>query len=146
VRIERRPFAQGLTLMGSSPSGRDVLKQLAIARMAVGVAALAAPKTVGRAWIGAEGASPAVAMVTRAFAVRDFALGLGAYLATQKDAPVRGWIEAGLLSDAVDVVSTLRGPAPLTRKLMIAATGLAAVVGGLIAIQDLDRATAPTAG
>ena len=66
--------------MVTEARGRDMVTQLAIARMAVGVAGFLAPKRVGRAWIGNEGASPLVAVVTRAFAVRDFALGLGTYL------------------------------------------------------------------
>ena len=129
--------------MAFAPRGRDMVMQLAIGRMAVGVAGLVAPKAVGRAWIGSEGKSPLVAVVTRAFAVRDLALGLGAYLAVQNDAPVRGWIEAGLLSDAVDVFSTLRGPIPVTRKLMIVVTALTAVGSGYFALQSLEESVPP---
>jgi hypothetical protein len=128
------------------PRGQDTVTRLAIARMAVGVAGFLAPKRVGRAWIGGEGASPLVAVVTRAFAVRDFALGLGAYLAVQRGAPVRGWVEAGVLSDAADVLATLRSPVPLARRLLIAATALSAVAGGALALQSLEEPSPPAAG
>ncbi|MGH9033807.1 MAG: hypothetical protein ACRDY4_09035 [Acidimicrobiia bacterium] len=124
-------------------SGREVAKRLALARMAVGVAGLLMPRTFGRAWVGDEAASPRIAMITRAFAVRDLALGLGAYLAVQKEAPVRGWLEAGLLSDATDVLSTLRGPVPAGRKLMVVAAAMVAVSGGAMAMQNLEDATLP---
>src|SRR5207245_7680107 len=98
--------------MSMIPTGREGARQLAVARMAVGVAGLIAPRAFGRAWVGADGASSRVAMITRAFAVRDFALGLGGFIAMQKEGPVRGWIEAGLLCDLADAVSTLKGPVP----------------------------------
>jgi hypothetical protein len=106
--------------------------------MAVGLAGFVAPRTFGRLWIGREGGSRHVAMVTRAFAARDFALGLGAYLAVQKDAPVRGWVEAGLLSDSLDLLATLRGPLPALRKVGLAGGVLAAVAGGVLSLQGLD--------
>jgi hypothetical protein len=124
-------------------SGRDVAKQLAIGRMAVGAIGFVMPKTFGRIWVGRDAASPHVAVITRAFAVRDFALGLGVYLAVQRDAPIRGWLEAGLLSDAADVLSTLRGPVPAARKLGLAATAVTGVAGGALALQNLEEASLP---
>jgi hypothetical protein len=109
--------------------------------MAVGLAGFVAPRTFGRLWIGRDGGSRHVAMVTRAFAARDFTLGLGTYLAVQKDAPVRGWLEAGLLSDSLDVLATLRGPLPLLRKLSIAGAALVGVAGGVLALQGGDDET-----
>ena len=125
--------------MGMIQTGRAGAAQLALGRMAVGVAGFVAPRTFGRVWIGSAGGSANVAMVTRAFAVRDFALGLGTYLAVQKDAPVRGWIEAGLLCDSLDVLATLRGPLPLVRKLVVAGGALAAVAGGVLALREDDE-------
>lgn len=124
-------------------SGRDVAKQLAMGRMAVGVIGFVMPKTFGRVWVGSDAASPRIAMITRAFAVRDFALGLGAYLAVQRDTPIRGWLEAGLLSDTADVLSTLRGPVPVARKLGLAAAAMTGVAGGALALQNLEEASLP---
>ncbi len=124
--------------MGLTDTGRTAAAQLAIGRMAVGVAGFVAPRTFGRVWIGSDAGSSRVAMITRAFAIRDLALGLGAYLAIQKDAPLRGWIEAGLLSDSADVLTSLRGPVPLARKLVLAGASLAGVVGGFVALQNAE--------
>jgi hypothetical protein len=129
--------------MSPIDSGREVAKQLALGRMAVGVIGFVMPKTFGRVWVGSEAASARVAMITRAFAVRDFALGLGAYLAVQRDAPVRGWLEAGLLSDTADVLSTFRGPVPVARKLALAGAALTGVAGGALALQNLEGASLP---
>jgi hypothetical protein len=111
-------------------------QQLAIGRMAVGIAGFVAPRTFGRFWMGAEAATPQIAPITRAFAVRDFALGLGAFLAIQKGTPVRGWLEAGLLSDAADTYGALRSPAPMIRKLAMAAASLSGVAGGVLALRQ----------
>jgi hypothetical protein len=129
--------------MSWTGSGREVAGRLALARMAVGVTGFLMPKTFGRLWVGRDATSPHVAMITRAFAVRDFALGLGAYLAVQRDTPLRGWLEAGLLSDAADVLSTLRGPVPAGRKLMTIAAAMVGVSGGALALQSLEEASLP---
>ncbi|MGH8986955.1 MAG: hypothetical protein ACRDY6_24250 [Acidimicrobiia bacterium] len=124
-------------------NGRELAKQLAIGRMAVGVIGFVMPKTFGRVWVGNDAASARIAMITRAFAVRDFALGLGAYLAVQRETPVRGWLEAGLLSDTADVLSTFRGPVPAARKLALAAAAMTGVAGGALALQNLEGASLP---
>lgn len=117
-------------------TGREGAAQLALGRMAVGAAGFIAPRTFGRLWVGGDARTRQVAMITRAFAIRDFALGLGAYLSVQRDAPVRGWIEAGLLSDSADVLATLRGPMPWLRKLPLAGAALVGVAGGVLALRE----------
>jgi len=129
--------------VSSLDGGHAVAKQLAIGRMAVGVIGFVMPKTFGRVWVGSDAASPRIAMITRAFAVRDFALGLGAYLAVERDTPVRGWLEAGLLSDAADVLSTFRGPVPVARKLALAGAAMTGVAAGALALQNLEGASLP---
>ena len=123
-------------------TGREGATRLGAARMAFGVAALAAPTTFGRAWIGDEAGSSVVAVITRAFGVRDVALGLGAVLAARRGAPVRGWVEAGLLCDACDVIATLTSGLPPVKKVPIAASALTAVVGGVLSLQGLEAAQA----
>jgi hypothetical protein len=48
-----------------------------------------------------------VKVLARAFGARDLAIGLGVVIALDRGAPVRGWIEAGALSDGVDTLATL---------------------------------------
>ncbi len=124
------------------PTGREGATRLGVARIAFGVAALAAPTMFGRAWVGDEGSSASVALITRAFGVRDVALGLGAVLAARRGAPVRGWIEAGLLCDTCDVIATLTSGLPTVKKMPIAASAVTAVIGGVLSLQGLEAAPA----
>ena len=50
-----------------------------------------------------------------------------------------------MLSDAADVLATLRSPVPMTRRLLIAATALSAVAGGSLALQSLKESSPPAA-
>ena len=120
---------------------RDGVQTFAVGRMAFGVGGFLAPRLFGRLWIGRDAGSPRVGVITRAFAIRDFALGLGTYLAVQKDAPVRGWLEAGLLCDLGDVVANLAGSLPAVRKFGVAAMSAAGVAAGALALQHLEELT-----
>jgi hypothetical protein len=73
----------------------------------VGAAFVLSPGLAGRLWIGPDAGRRAVKVLGRAFGVRDLALGLGVAIALERGAPVRGWVEGGVLSDAVDVAATL---------------------------------------
>ena len=75
--------------------------------MLVGAAFILAPGLAGRLWIGGDAVRRPVKVLGRAFGVRDLALGLGVVIALDRGAPVRGWLEAGVLSDAVDVCAGL---------------------------------------
>ena len=86
---------------------RDLALAHARGRMLVGAAFVIAPGLAGRLWIGADAAQGSVKVVARAFGVRDLALGLGVVIALDRGTPVRGWIEAGVLSDAVDFCASL---------------------------------------
>jgi hypothetical protein len=85
---------------------RDLALLHAWGRIVVGGAFVLAPGLAGRLWIGADSERRAVKVLGRAFGVRDLALGLGVVIALERGAPVRGWIEGGVLSDAVDVTAT----------------------------------------
>jgi hypothetical protein len=86
---------------------RDLALAHARGRMLVGAAFVLAPGLAGRLWIGGDAPRRPVKVLARAFGVRDLALGLGVAIALDRGAPVRGWIEGGVLSDSVDVVATL---------------------------------------
>jgi hypothetical protein len=76
-------------------------------RIAVGAAFVLFPALAGRMWIGPPAASRPVKVLARAFGGRDLAIGLGIVIALDRGAPVRGWIEAGVLSDAIDTAASL---------------------------------------
>src|SRR4051794_3379514 len=86
---------------------RELALSQARGRIAVGAALVLFPGWGGRRWIGEAAGDPAVKLVTRALGVRDLAIGLGAVIALDRGAPARGWLEAGALSDVVDLVATL---------------------------------------
>jgi hypothetical protein len=117
-------------------NGQAAAQQLAIGRMAFGVAGFLTPRLLGRIWIGSEGSSKRVAMVVRAFAVRDLALGLGPFLAMRNDGPVRGWLEAGLLCDSGDLLATLFSPSSRAKKALLCVTALTGIIGGAMALNE----------
>jgi hypothetical protein len=86
---------------------RDLALAHARGRMLVGAAFVLAPGLAGRLWIGGDAAQRSVKVLARAFGVRDLALGLGVVIGLDRGTPVRGWIEAGVLSDAIDTAASL---------------------------------------
>jgi hypothetical protein len=87
-------------------TARGVARSLAIGRIAIGLFGLVLPDPLCRLWAGADGDGPGMAMFGRIVGGREIALGLGAVLAVSHDGPVRGWMEAASLADAVDSVVT----------------------------------------
>jgi hypothetical protein len=81
---------------------------LARGRIAFGVAAVVTPGLTARLLAGrkASGIEPPL---TRMLGARDLTLGLGAVIALDRGAPVRGWIEGAAVADAVDAVACLLG-------------------------------------
>ena len=76
-------------------------------RQLVGAAFVLAPGFFGRAWIGSDARRRPVKVLARAFGGRDLAIGLGIVIALDRGTPVRGWIEAGVLSDAIDTCASI---------------------------------------
>jgi hypothetical protein len=121
---------------------REIALAQARGRMAVGAAFMLAPGLAGRTWVGADAARPSAKLLSRAFGVRDLALGLGVVIAIDRGAPVRGWLEGSALSDAVDFLASLAGGStvpPLMRPGVLAlGAGSAAVAAWLSRTMDSD--------
>jgi len=118
------------------------------ARIAIGVAGVAAPAAAARIMGGRSGADGAAPLFVRMVGARDIALGLGAVVAIDRGAPVRGWLEGAALADAVDGVTAILGrdrltPNAFTGTVVIAAAS--AVVGALLA-RRLDPPPPPDPG
>jgi hypothetical protein len=120
---------------------RDFALAHARGRMLVGAAFVLAPGLAGRVWIGPDAARRSVTVLARAFGVRDLALGLGVVIALDRGAPVRGWIEGGVLSDAVDVAATLlaRDSIPADVRRGALALGAGSAVLGVALSRALDE-------
>ena len=120
------------------------VRTLAIGRTVVGVVALLAPKTIGRVFLGSTIVdAPAGSTVVRTIGSRDLALGLGLLIADRRGRPLRGWIEAGVLVDALDAAVALmmgRG-VPLLSRVLLLFLGAGAAASGVIAANGLRDAT-----
>jgi hypothetical protein len=108
----------------------EIARLFGWARVSFGVLAFVAPRWAAKVWTGEDIAGTTAVMGLRSLGVRDSALGLGLLIALKRQAPVRGWLEAGALSDAGDFLNTLmsRRGLPATRSL----AGLAAAGGGVL--------------
>lgn len=130
--------------MGRRP---DLARAMAVSRIGVGVALAVAPGILLRPWVGAGEARRApVRMLARSVGGRDIALGVGTLLALRHDAPVRGWLEAGVLSDAGDAVGILLagGGIPLFGRVAGMGAALAAAVAGRRAVSALGAPEVPS--
>ena len=117
-------------------------------RIGVGAAFGLFPALAGRTWIGPDAARRPVKVLARAFGARDLAIGLGVVIALDRGTPVRGWIEAGALSDAIDTcASVLAGGSihPAIRWPAIAVGASSAAAGAELANQ-FDHTTEPIPG
>jgi hypothetical protein len=120
---------------------RELAQLHACGRIAVGGAFVVFPGLAGRMWIGSPAAERPVKVLARAFGVRDLALGLGVLIALSRDEPVRGWVEAGLLSDAIDTCASLLAGSsvpPAIRWPCVALGAGSAAVGAYLAPQLSD--------
>jgi len=124
---------------------RDLALAHARGRIAVGAAFFLAPGLAGRLWIGDDARRRAVKVLARAFGARDLAIGLGVVIALDRGAPVRGWLEAGALSDTLDFsASFLAGdsiPRDLRRFALALGAGSAAL--GAVLSRALDEPVGP---
>lgn len=119
---------------------REMARVLGLVRTLVGVGAFLMPKTTTRVWIGQEAKPYPTNMVLRGFGARDAAIGIGLLVALEKDAPVRGWLEASALSDLGDAIGTLAAwrDLPGLRRLLLLATEVGAAAVGLQLAAALD--------
>jgi hypothetical protein len=110
-------------------------------RIGIGATALIFPGLLTRGLTGrkASGAEP---LFARMLGARDLALGLGAVIAIDRGAPVRGWIEGAAMSDSVDALAGLIAHKQLTPRALkgtLALAGGAAVAGAYLS-RRLDPA------
>jgi hypothetical protein len=111
---------------------RDAALAIGRTRMAVGLAAFVAPGLVTRVMFGRGGDHPGGRLFARMLGGRDLALGLGVVIAVDRGAPLRGWLEAGALADAVDSIGALVARDDLPARTVsgaAAASGGAAIAG-----------------
>lgn len=122
------------------------IRAFAIGRIGIGATALLVPGIALKRFFG-KGAdsSPASRALARFMGGRDVALGLGTLFALSHGAPVRGWIEAGMVADAGDLFGTLLAAKHLPK---VSAVGTSFAAAGGIAyarrlVSQLEAAPPP---
>ncbi|XNL82879.1 hypothetical protein K8Z49_35740 [Actinomadura madurae] len=116
-----------------------MMTALARGRVALGVAAFAAPRLTVKVAGLSGGADPGRDYMVRMFGAREIAVGAG-YLLSGEDSGRRMWARLGLAVDSLDLVSGLK-----TRKGLpiwvtagtVAVAGGAAAVGAAKVVRDL---------
>ena len=128
--------------------GRDLAVSLAGGRVALGVVSLLAPGIVGRTMTGRDGSAGGTRLFARMVGARDLGLGLGLLIALNRDAPVRGWLEASAVVDGIDAGACLLARDHIRSNVFPGAVGLAAA-GALLSARlarQLDPAQSPPSG
>ncbi len=121
---------------------RRIATAIAGCRILVGATAVLAPKLALRGWTGgATGDEAGGRLLARAVGVRDIALGAGAILAERHDAPVRGWTEAGYLTDVGDLAAgaIAFNKLPRLMRFRVLAAAAAAAAAGAIVSPAVDK-------
>jgi hypothetical protein len=124
---------------------RDAARALNVARIALGLGLVLAPRLAARAWIGDDAARPGTRVVLRAHGIRDALL--GALALHTVDAPQVGprYQAALAVADAVDFAATVaaRRSLPRAGAVLVAAMAAAGVAGQLWVAQRLRAAAEP---
>ena len=121
---------------------RKLAHGFAWGRIAIGGCLAALPGVGGAACVGREESRRTGSkFFARGLGARDVALGAGALLALRHDAPVRGWVEAGGLADATDVVSVVLAfpRLPRTPRWMVLAVVLTAPAAASLLAPGVDE-------
>jgi hypothetical protein len=104
---------------------RELAVSLARGRIAIGVVSLLAPGLVGRTITGRDGSEGGTHLFVRMVGARDLGLGLGVLVALDRSTPVRGWLEASAVVDALDAAACLLARHHIRASVFPGAVGLA---------------------
>jgi hypothetical protein len=110
---------------------RTIARLIALGRVGIGAALLAAPGMVGERWIGGVGRSRGAQVVLMGLGARDLALGLGTAWALGGGEPARSWLLAGIAADTTDLVAAVRHRDALSPAAL---AGVGVLAGGAAAL------------
>jgi hypothetical protein len=118
---------------------RTIARGIALGRIAIGAAIVAAPTRFTRGWVGDVATQPGAQAISVALGARDVAVGAGSLLALQRGADARAWVAASVLCDAADGIATFSRRDHLPTAGAIGVTTLAgsAALAGLWLLKDL---------
>lgn len=108
---------------------------ISFGRFVFGVAFIAKPRLMERAWIGKQARLPGAQLLARAVGARDLVLGLGGLQAVARDdGSARPWMAAAGICDAVDFGATWAAGRTIPRQARIGVLAIAAVFSLLSAL------------
>jgi hypothetical protein len=111
---------------------------ISFGRFLFGVAFIAEPRLMERAWIGKQARLPGAQLLARAVGARDLALGLGGLQALgRKDGPARPWLAAAAVCDVVDFGATWTAGRAIPRQArngVLAIAGVSAMLSAIAAV------------
>lgn len=118
----------------------ELAQAFGFVRMILGALMFLAPRRTARMWTGEDAGDVTSNLAVRGMGARDVALGLGTLIAIERGAPVRGWLEAAVLSDSADAAGTLMqwGELGTPRALFWFTTEVGAAWAGSRLAQSLD--------
>lgn len=123
---------------------RLLIRLLACARIGLGIALFAAPRTAARMWLRRE-VSPAAGVLARGLGARDLVLGIGMLVTVDDGGDIDPWMDAGIAADAADASAALMARKDLEPRTV--AGTLAVTIGAAAAGLALKKAVAaPDAG
>jgi hypothetical protein len=108
---------------------------ISFGRFLFGVAFIAKPTLMERAWIGKQARLPGAQLLARAVGARDLVLGLGGLQSVARDdGSARPWLAAASMCDAVDFGATWAAGRRIPRQARIGVLAIAGVFSVLSAI------------
>jgi hypothetical protein len=111
---------------------------ISFGRFLFGVAFIAKPELMERAWIGKQARLPGAQLLARAVGARDLTLGLGGLQALRRDdGSARPWLAAAAVCDVVDFGATSaagRGIPRQARNGVLAIAGVSALLSAVAAV------------
>lgn len=108
---------------------------ISFGRFLFGVAFIAQPSLMERAWIGKQARLPGAKLLARAVGARDLVLGLGGLQAVARDdGSARPWLAAAGICDAVDFGATWAAGRGIPKQARNSVLGIAAVFSLLSAL------------
>ena len=107
-------------------------------RTVFGVAFIANPKLMDRAWIGKQARIPGAQLLARSVGSRDLVVGLGGLEALRRDdGSARPWLAAGAICDAVDFGATWAAGRAIPRR---GRRGVLAIAGAFSVLSAIAAA------
>jgi hypothetical protein len=140
MAMTRNLDASNVSVSAQAVDPMTVAVGIAASRVAFGALVLIAPG-VGRIFAGRLLDAPGGRAAARAIAARDLALGAGVLLARRRNRPVRGWVEAGALVDALDATTAViaGGGLPFFSRVLLALGGGVLAAAGFGVANRLDQ-------